>query len=743
MFKNHWVLFLAAFVATTCIYGQKNTSVDLEPIVLSNYEKGQSFTRSIYSIDSRFSSTDTVLFLTKVKHIQIANVDSISRHEMAVTVHIDSGFIAFGRHSIVVIDTLANRKMIANLTIRYAKPPSVDEMIIKQNGRTKKDTLKLSSSGRTFVFLSLKGNGLFRTSHIQFDDPKIKTLNSPGWRSDNPPTELTVGLEIDGNDVEIGTRRFRVENEFSMEGWGEILLKSSNPPQVISRVKSFIADGLEKEFTIRGDHFYRGIRASLLPADGVARAEYHSSNQIKVYLNLPILERSQSYRLVLTNPDGQADTTSFFTVRSKPLGRARVKTIDKGSIFYGKKARVVFALDAQSGWRLVKKSFYEVNIEGNRFPVISVIDDSTCEAIILLHKDDSASLLNRHVFTINRVDSPPRWKGTLIARPAPEISYLSPLRTIHAVDTLLLVLKGKNFKNVSLYIEDPEVTFKITENRGDLIMATAIAGKFVSPDSYPLEMRIDGVQFEFNPYRIEIQPWQPFNEYVGLETTSLGFISPQKLWRGSGVSHLIEASDGINIKIFANKIREELGEQKIEISGVLMDSSNTIRAEAFDKKMISISKGTAIKSWHWRVRERVRSGDRIEITLQNPGGQNKVTETFFVKPHWSESFHGSTSFILFKMPFGGGEATTEIFRSVGIGISYIPVKEQQFLAFDGSFILGNVAKGDANLSVEVGLGLSVILWHHLQVGMGTNLTGRSFDHGFLFVGTRFKLPVPW
>ncbi len=743
MLRNYWTLFLITFFATTWLYAQKDINVDLEPIVLLNFEKEQSFTRSIYSIGTKFFSTDTVLFLTKVKHINITNVDSVNEHEINITVRIDSGFIAFDKHVIVITDKMSNRKLSANLTIRYARPPSIDEILIKQNGNTKKDTLQLSSSGKTFAFLTLKGEGFFTTSHLQFDDSKIKTLNTPGWRSDNPPLELTVGLEIDDNDVKIGTRRFRVENDFSIEGWGEVLIKSANPPQIISRVKSFIADGTEKQFSIHGDNFYRGIKASLLPADGVARVEFNSSNQITAYLSLPILESSQSYRLIVTNPDGQADTTGFFNVRSKPLGRARVKTIDNGSIFYGKKARVVFALEPQSGWRLDKKNYYEVNIEGNHFPVASVLDDSTCEAVIFLHKDDSVSLLNRHVFTINQVDSPPRWKGTLVALPAPEISYMSSLRTIHAVDTLLLVLKGKNLKNVSLYIEDPEVIFKITENRGDLIMATAIAGKFVSPGSYPLEIKIDGVEFSFDQYRIEIQPWQPFYEYVGLETTSLGFISPQKLWRGSGISHMIEENDGINIKIFANKIREELGEQKIAISGVLIDSSNTIRAEAFDKRMISISKGTAVKTWHWRVRERVRSGDRIEITLQNPGGQNKVTETFFVKPHWSESFHGSTSFILFKMPFGRGEATTEIFRSVGIGISYIPVKEKQFLAFDGSFILGNVAKGNDNLSVEVGLGLSAILWHHLQIGMGTNLTGHSFDHGFFFVGTRFKLPIPW
>ena len=733
------LFFLVAHILSNLV----SARAGIEPILISDFYQSHRATRSLYSLDARFSASDTIMFLHKPKRLQILRVDSLSTHELSFVVQVDSGFYDFDSHVLVVLDTNFSRKILDTLVVRYSRPPRIDRVLLSRAGEETEGVLRLAVAGRTMAYMTILGDGLFRTSQVEFDDPNIKVLNTPGWRADDPPRLITVGLEIDGAKVEVGPKRFRVKNKYAMESWGEILVQSPYPPRIFSRVRSFVADGSERIITLLGDNFHRGLRASLLPPDGLARVRFKSRGQVEVLLGLPVLEQSKSYRLILTNPDGQADTTAFFTVQAKPLGRARVKTIEKGSIFYGKETRVVFAISGDDSRKFSKKRSYEINIEGNRFPVLAVLDDSTCEAVIRIEEGETSQLINRHVFTIREVDGPPRWRGELFCRPAPKLTYMSPQRIIHPVDTLTIVFKGKNLEGVSMYVEDPELAFEIKENRGDLLRVRAIAGRFVSPGSYPIELRIDGVPFVFENYRLEIQPWQPFHEYVGIEISSLGFIPPKKLWRGSGVAHLIEASDAINVRFFGGKIREELGTQKVIISGVLMDSSNTIRAEAFDRRLIEISKGTDIVNWHWRVRERVRSGDRIEITLRNPGGQNKVTEVFYVKPHWSEAFHGSTSFILFKIPFGGGEASTEIFRSMGIGISYQPFTGQKFLAFDGSFILGNVNKGDNNLSVEVGIGFSVILWSHLQIGIGTNLTGSSFNHGFTFVGTRFKLPVPW
>lgn len=723
-------------------FTQENALV-LSPIILDNYLTDAKYTKTVYSIDTQFARGDTVLLMQKNPFLNIENVEVRSVHELVFGIAVDSGFTDFTTHTLVVLDSLSNKKLYAKLDFRYARPPVIGEVLIAQAGKTVRDTLTLSNVSRTVAYIMLKGEGLFSTTTIEFDDPSIKVLDGPGWRIESPPNELTLGLEIVGSEIEIGRKRFRIKNNYSMETWGEILLRSNRPPQIISSIPSFVADGTEHTLKIIGDNFYRGITTHLVPSEGFAKARLISRNQLEVLVNIGVLDRNKSFRLAVHNPDGQADTSGYFTVTAKPLDRARIKTIEQGNIFLSKKTRVIFSVDVRAGSRLYKNRSYEVAVEGNRFPVISVIDDSTCEAILRIDDDDANRLLNQHVFTINEVNMPARWKGVLTSKPAPRLFYMSPLRIIHPVDTLNLVFKGRNLQGVSIYIEDPEVVFRIDENRGDLMRVTAIAGKFVTPRSYPLELRIDGVPFIFDNYRIDVQHWQPFSEFVGIEISSLGFIPPDRLWRGNSIPRPIKASDAINVKIFAGKIREELGEQKVEISGVLMDSSNTIRAEAFNKRMVTVSNGTEIINWTWRVRERIRSGDRIEITLRNPGGQNKVTETFYVEPHWSESFHGSTSFILFKIPFGGGEASTEIFRSMGIGITYQPVKNRNFIAFDGSFILGNVAKAENNLSVEVGLGFSAILWSHLQIGIGTNLTGGSFNHAFTFVGTRFKIPVPW
>ena len=95
------------------------------------------------------------------------------------------------------------------------------------------------------------------------------------------------------------------------------------------------------------------------------------------------------------------------------------------------------------------------------------------------------------------------------------------------------------------------------------------------------------------------------------------------------------------------------------------------------------------------------------------------------------------------MPFNGRKTLAEILRTVGIGINYQVSKNSRFLALDGSFLNGKVAPENKDISVEVGLGMSAILWQHLQIGMGTNLTGNSFSNSFLFLGTRIKLTVPW
>jgi hypothetical protein len=700
--------------------------------------------RTIYTLDTRFNRSDTVLFAQKVNGMGIHRVDSINVHELALQFTITPGFYELGGHQVVVLDSLWQEKYRASITVRYSQTPQVDSLLFKSYRHSRLDTLVLSPNSKNVVRLCLKGKGLFTTSRIHFEDPAFRVLDGPGWRMDFPPDSLLVGLEVDGDRANIGEKRYRLVNEYSLDTYGRFYTISDRPPRVTSQVPSLVADGNEKVIRVNGQNFQPGLQAELIPPQAsVSDVRVLDRQQIEVALRMPVLENSASFRLALTNPDGKSDTTRYFTVRSLPVSRARVKTVQDDAIFLNKKVRVAFVVETTANRKLYPDRDYQVRIEGQRFPVVHVIDDSTFESIIQIPQKQQTTLLNQHVFTVHQVDHSASWKGVLYSKEPPEITYVSLKRTLHPIDTLQLVIKGHHLQNVALQLDEPDVRFDIIENRGDFIRAKAIAGENVTLGSYPLILRLESVRFRFEEFRLQIQPWQAFHEYVGIEIESLGFLSADRLWQQSGLFLPIEVNDAITIKFFTSKIREELGSQKVHVSGVLMDSTNTIKAEAYDNRVFMLEKSPDIVTWRWRVRERMHSGDRIEITLSNSGGKNRATETFIVKRHWSESFRGSTSFILFKVPFGDDEAQTEILKSVGLGISYQPYAQQEFIAFDASFILGNAASSDHNLSVQAGLGLSAILWKHLQIGIGTNLTGTAFRSSFLFVGTRFKLPIPW
>ncbi len=730
------------FTLLICFYAA-GFSAELEPVQLAALEKEFTFTRAVYTLDARFCSTDTVLFVQKLKNITIGRVDSISRNELSVAFTIKPGFTDFGMHELAVLDSAFQIKYKTVLHIRYGRPPVVDDLKIVQRGVQRSDTLVVLPGLLSTAIMTVKGRGLFENSTFFFDDPSLQILDGPGWRLDFPPDRVRLGVQIAADIDQLGRRSLRIKNKNALEGRTEVCLVSASPPRLFGCIEDFVPDGTQKIMTISGENFFKNIQARLLPGDGDVKSQYVSPSKVQITLQLPVLEKSRSYRLVLTNEDGQSDTSRYFVAGTLPLAAARIKSVEHGTIFTGKETRVVFAVETSRYRKLEKQKSYEVIVDGVKFPVIAGVGDSLCEAVIQVTKGALTSLPNEHIFTINRTGKSALWKGIIHSKSPPQISYLSQNRILHPGDTLDLVMRGDHLDDIYLTTRDPEIDFKMAENRGDMIKFEVHAGKNATPGEYPLVVRTAGVPFTFPDYKLTVQPWQDFSSFIGVETTSLGHMPPELLWQGTGIARPIDIQDNIILKIYTSKIRQELGRQKIRISGVLMDSSNVIRAEAYGKKYFTVSNGSKVVTWHWRVRERIRSGDRIEITMSNPGGQNKVTEVFFAKPHWSEAFHGSTSFILFKVPFDGGEATTEILRSMGIGLTWQPVPHQRFIAFDGSFIVGNVTRGDDDFTVQVGLGLSVILWRHLQVGIGTNLSGSSFTENFAFVGSRFKLPIPW
>ena len=365
------------------------------------------------------SNRDTALFLQKPKNLFILGVDSVSAHELEIVFQVDSNFVDFQAHSFALFDSMHVQKGAGVIDVWYAAPPVLNRISVRSGNGIDSDTLRLATTKKSFANIRLLGQGLFETTSVFFYDPKIKVIDDPGWKSAAPPNELHFGIEVDGDDIELGLKTFRVKNQYAMESFGSIYLCGSQPPQIIGAIEGFVADGREKQFDLIGRGFSKGIEATLSPADGFVNADYISSNKARISVAIPTLEQSKSYRLVITNADGQADTSSYFIARTTPLSAAKASAIDQKSIFRDKKVNVMFVVDTRDGWRLSRQKSYEVNIEGDRFPIIRVANDSTCEAIIKLNDGDGASVLNQHLFTINEVDRTARWRGMLKSRPAP------------------------------------------------------------------------------------------------------------------------------------------------------------------------------------------------------------------------------------------------------------------------------------------------------------------------------------
>ncbi|MBN1540726.1 hypothetical protein JW992_01175 [candidate division KSB1 bacterium] len=729
------VIFI--FLFCTVLLAQ---SIVVDPLTLLSWDQNHLFVRSIYSVESTTSADDTLLFRTKVEGLTCTQVDSISPFELSCEFRIDSGFTAFGEQAFVVLDGALNQRLQGIVPITTVVWPSIDSVIVRQNGRARRDTLVFDPDRPNQAHFSLYGSGVFCNSEIVFDhsalEPVAHTVPMPA--SVSPLWKFTV--QVDGPKLVIGPQTFRIRHPYVPEASAPLFLSSAQPPRIIDRVPAFIADGNERVFNLQGSGFFPGMQAHLLPDEGRVRIQKIERNEIRISLHLPVRYESRAFRLVVRNADGRADTTAAFSVGALPLPTCRIKSVENGMLFFDTPARVAFVVEIRNQQRLDRRTAYELRVGEARFPVSTVVNDSTFEALIDLPHDEGSSLIRERVFTLHPLQQPAAWKGVFKAKIPPQIDYFSPIRILHPLDTLEVVLKGRYLHDVQLVFSDPALSVRILENRGDLIVAKIHARAEVEPGEYAVELRIGETRFSFPQYRLSVKPWQRFDRYVDITTRKVGRIGSAYLWQESGVAHQIDKDDGIVVQFDGDRLQPQEGEQKVRVSGVLLDSTHTVRAEALNPRWIVVRPGEGTVSWQWRVRERLGSGDRIEITLSNPGQLQRRTERFAVKRHWSQDFHGSTSFVVVKLPFDGGKASTEILKSMTIGLTYTPDPQQTFLAYDAAFIVGNVNSKD-DVSVQVGLGVSVILRQYIQIGLGTNLTRPAFQRSFMFLGTRFKLPA--
>jgi len=729
-----------ALLWSAAVFAQGSKSVQLAPITVPRLAQSWQEARTIYSIDYRFSSRDTVLFSSKKSGLAVVRVDSIGPSELVCEFSFAPGFAEFGVHDLFVLSPAGEKKTTVQLEVRLGQMPEVEYVTLYQSRRSQRDTLRLAFSGRTLAAMVIHGQALLADAKVEFDESTIKVVES-SWRYGTGTDSMRIGLEVDGKNVALGGHTFRVKSPYGPEGFGRLWLQGEYPPRISASVPTLFADGKERKIRLSGNHFYKGLSAALEPADGVVAVEVGSVNSVEATITLPVLDHPTSYRLILTNADGQADTSNYFIGQAMPMSFARVRSIEDGVLFMNRKTRVVLGVDVAGNRKLARSKSYELRIDDDRFPITQVLDDSTCEVDLLLTLKQNQTFLDRRTFTISETANPPSWKGVLECKRPPFIQSVSGQRILHPNDTLALVIKGSQLEKAVLSIDDPDVHFKVIEDRNDLLRVQVVGTRSVKPGVYPLELRMQDIPFRFEAFPISIQPWQPLPEYCRLEMAASS--GPANAVKWNSALRTMNSDDAIRVRILPSQLAEGGGLQKVEINGVLLDSSNTVRSESLDKKYFVVERNQDAMVWQWRPKVRGRSGERIEISVRNPGDQGRLQQTFIIKRRWYEAFQPSTSFILFKIPMGGGQATTEILRSIGVGMSYQPDWMQKFISADISFILGNINSDSDNFSMQTGLGLSVIFWNYLQVGVGTNLAGGSENPMFLFVGSRFRLPSPW
>jgi len=733
-----FLIFMIDSSISAGVYSQTSDEVRCAPVDLAQCEFNTPIERSIYKVNANFSAEDSVVFLTKETAIKINSVKFINPNELSFELIVLPEFAQLGPKKLAVVNSQLTPRLAVTLPVVFQRWPTIERIWVKSPLKTIQDTLQLQASGVTAVDLILKGHGFFPGSEVHFDDSEITVLNDAQNRLIFPPDSLIVRLVIDPKKPPAcGYQRFVITSPHALEGQGRILVRQARAPVITSTLNNFIPDGSEYKFEITGTHFSNNAEVSALPPIKNSRATVSTPEKIQLYLTLPVQQDNQSYRVVVTNPDGQADTSNYFFAMAKPLEKASARSATSRELFSGHSALIAVTVKLKRLERLNSRIAYEINFGTDRFPVERLHDDSTLIARVRLPKSPGDSPLNYHHFTVGEMGQTAKWKGILVAKTPPTIGSITGDGIIHPNDTLQVMLKGTYLDGIKIIFEDPEMSCQVLETTPERIRLLIIAGQVRANQAFPLTLEKGGVQFEHTHLKIEVRDWERFPQFVALEIPATGTIAPQRLWSGQERIIKIKSNDFILLKFYGREINPELGEQKILVSGFLLDSVSTIRAETFEKKMIKLRHGNEIVTWRFRVRQRIRSGDRIEIVISNPGNRNRTAEYFYVERHWYEAFRASSSIPLIKIPTSGGK--TELLKNVAFGINWLPWMQRKFISFNGEFIVGNPTSTDEAVNIEIGFGISAILLNYIQLGIGSNLTGEAFKDSFLFLGTRLRM----
>ena len=98
----------------------------------------------------------------------------------------------------------------------------------------------------------------------------------------------------------------------------------------------------------------------------------------------------------------------------------------------------------------------------------------------------------------------------------------------------------------------------------------------------------------------------------------MGTFPAKSLWQDTAQVHIIAKNETIRLDFETKDIDKDSGEQNVIITAVLIDSLYSIRSQAVIYKTIINNGQNMTINWQWRIKERIHSGDRIELSLQNP-----------------------------------------------------------------------------------------------------------------------------
>ncbi|MCK5737813.1 hypothetical protein KAH55_01475, partial [bacterium] len=512
----------------------------------------------------------------------------------------------------------------------------------------------------------------------------------------------------------------------------------SRPPQITNTLGFLEPDGREIVLELRGVNFSKFADVRTEPACPNCRATVISTEKINLFLTLPVLQENKNYQILINNPDGQ-QAVKGFTALAKRLDSAHAVSATKRALFSGQEALIAVALTLKRYERLNPNAGYELIMGGGAFRASQTRNDSTLIFQVRIPQAPLDTENTMHPFSVRVAGKAARWGGMLAAVTAPKVTGISENMIIHPTDTLQVILKGAYLENVVASFEDPELSIQVLESAGDRLRFNVIAGPDVALGTFPLVLNKDKVKFRLDEMPIHVRAWEQFDKFIGIETSAIGRIGGERLWTGHSTTIKIKSDDSILIRFYGPQINPELGIQKVRVRAVLLDSSNAMQPQVLTDQLIRVNPGKNTPGYSLPLRGRLSSGDWIELQVMNPGNMNRTMQLFFVERQWHEAFRGAISYSLIQVPFDS-DKESRFLGSLGFGINYIPWVNRPFISFDWDFMIGNPVSTAESVNVDVGMGVSVILWNYLQLGIGTNFSGSPFSEPFIYLGSRLALP---